>query len=502
MASASARFSIAVLLVLTQPITGTSLVTACTGDNCLPGAGRRALEIKGHGELLQVADSDLPATNLVAEDAGFVNFENYANAFGKKYEHNSQEYWLRRGLFEKRSAEVKAQNEKPNRLWEAVAGKFADYTEEERAAMRGYRKSVSHVGPSSGGAGLPTEVQAMRELLRPTQGNVSLPNQFDWLNLKVARQVPDQGQCGSCWAVTAKSVLDAHHEIYVGNRTGQQRIFSAQQIISCVPNPRSCGGSGGCSGSTVELAFDWVLHNGCATETDVPYKAKDLTGQIAKCNASRQLSKESAKFFGEGSLKEGDGPEMETNGGSLFGMTGYHMLERNKERPLLEALYQQGPIATSVAAVGFYEYSGGIYDGCNANVVVDHAVTLYGYGEKTPKAEPLFPILRQQRSETLEYQTAPIKYWLIRNSWGAQWGEKGFIRMLRYDQEGKQCGKDDNNQAGTGCSGDSKNVTVCGMCGYLYDSVVPHFHMPTQAQARAAAGKKAMNPAKFVRSEE
>merc|ERR1719456_1711345 len=139
---------------------------------------------------------------------------------------------------------------------------------------------------SSASAGLKSQVSS---LMRFTSSEVSMPKSFDWLNLTVAKRIPDQGQCGSCWAVTAKSVLDAHYEIYVA-KGGPVRNFSAQQIVTCVPNPRACGGTGGCAGATVELAFDWVLHNGCADEHDVPYHASDMTATQAKCNASQNLS--------------------------------------------------------------------------------------------------------------------------------------------------------------------------------------------------------------------
>jgi cathepsin L len=377
---------------------------------------------------------------------------------------------------------VKAHNAKLDRLWEAVAGRFADYTEAERSAMRGYRRSPGTVGPASGGAELPAAAVRERELLRPTQGNATLPKKFDWLNLTVALKVPDQGQCGSCWAVTAKAVLDAHYEIYVA-KGGPTRNFSAQQIVTCVPNPRACGGTGGCAGATVELAFDWVLHNGCADEQHVPYKGEDLTAHKAKCNDSKALSLPSDAGLYRTKYSPAHGPSESATpamGGTAFGMHGFHMLERNKERDLIMALYQHGPVATSTAAGAWFEYSKGIFDDCPKDVIVDHAVTLYGYGEEHVHAQPLMPVLTKSNgdvSEPLEPQSHMKKYWLIRNSWGKEWGENGFIRMLRLGHDG-HCGEDSDNSQGTGCKGDPKTVTVCGMCGFLWDSVVPHFHLP------------------------
>lgn len=189
--------------------------------------------------------------------------------------------------------------------------------------------------------------------------------------------------------------------------------------------------------------------------------------------------------FYSGSSPEGEPAPSSGLGGILFGMHGYKMLERNKEQPLLMALYQHGPVATSTAAGNWFEYSRGIFDGCPKDVVVDHAVTLYGFGEQRVHSEPLMPILTSSRGESPKFEAkSNVKmYWLIRNSWGRSWGEEGFIRMLRYGdgKDDAHCGTDTDNAAGTGCKGDAKTVTVCGMCGFLWDSVVPHFHPVTSS---------------------
>lgn len=441
---------------------GVSLLGAAHAATLLGDSARSVLDAD---RLQNVEGGDAPPAS--PEEA---EFESYQRKFNRKYEHGSEEYWHRRHLFEKRSAEVKAHNARRDRLWQAVAGRFADFTEEERASLRGYRHKPS---PQSGGSELPPEVAAERELLRPILGNATMPAEFNWLHLKVAKHVPDQLQCGSCWAVAAKSVLDAHHEIYVGS----VRNFSAQQIISCAPDPRHCGGKGKCEGSTVELAFDWVLHKGCATQEEVPYQGQDLTEKIAKCSASSSLSGEHG-LFGEPS---DHGPNMLA--GSFFGMIGYKKLVQNQESDLIQHLYQHGPVATSACADTWFEYDRGIIDSCNSSCIVDHAITLYGYGQAKVKErqsdDDEFQVLA---ADSITTPTELKKYWLVRNSWGQSWGEQGFLRLLRFDHEGAHCGEDTDNAEGTGCDGDPQTVKVCGMCGFLWDSVVPHFHRPPAHQ--------------------
>merc|ERR1719198_2001351 len=99
------------------------------------------------------------------EDMKKLEFEAYQKAYGRSYQHGSQEYWLRRGLYEHRSAAVKSHNANPERLYDQIAGLFADFTEDERRAMTGYvRNSNSGL---SGGTPLSAAAEASRELMRP-----------------------------------------------------------------------------------------------------------------------------------------------------------------------------------------------------------------------------------------------------------------------------------------------------------------------------------------------
>merc|ERR1719321_98370 len=83
------------------------------------------------------------------------------------------------------------------------------------------------------------------------------PASKEWMHLDCQKTIPDQGMCGSCWAVAASTVLQAHAEIY----TSKTRTFSVQEMVECIANPQECGGQGGCKGATMELAMDYVFKN-------------------------------------------------------------------------------------------------------------------------------------------------------------------------------------------------------------------------------------------------
>ena len=61
-------------------------------------------------------------------------------------------------------------------------------------------------------------------------------------------------------------------------------------------------------------------------------------------------------------------------------------------------------------------------------------------------------------------------YQQVRNSWGSDWGEKGYIRLRRTATD--ECGMDPVPQDGTGCAGDGPQY-VCGECGVLFDVSYP-----------------------------
>lgn len=273
------------------------------------------------------------------------------------------------------------------------------------------------------------------ERLWKASEKIALPRNHSWEHLQAMKDVRNQGGCGSCWAFAATTVLRAHAEIYQ-----QDRTFSVQQVLACTPNPQKCGGAGGCSGATAELGIDYVLKHGVMTEEEFPYHG--VTGTCPSVQPSLLVK--------NNGLQVGiPGPMQSTE---IQGLMGWDKLPENKEEPLMRALVEWGPVAVSVSADLWEFYGSGIFTGCPKGAVIDHAVTLIGYGDDVKK------------------------YWNVQNSWGADWGENGRIRIERTeDDQQAQCGWDRQPELGNGCVGGPSKVRVCGMCGMLYDSVVPHF---------------------------
>jgi len=163
-------------------------------------------------------------------------------------------------------------------------------------------------------------------------------------------------------------------------KTGKLLSLSEQQLMDCSTQNQ------GCQGGVMDYAFAYVIKNGglCA-ESDYPYKA--VQGSCRRCNVVSKISS-------------------------------YKDVASNNENALLAAVALQ-PVSVAIEADqhAFQFYSSGVMTGrCGTNL--DHGVLCTGFGTDNGR-----------------------DYWIIKNSWGPQWGENGFIRIGRNMQSPYgQCG--------------------------------------------------------------
>lgn len=157
-------------------------------------------------------------------------------------------------------------------------------------------------------------------------------------------------------------------------KTRQLISLSEQELIDCDSE------NSGCNGGLMEYAFAYIQKAGGVTaENTYPYLAKDETCNSAKANAR------------------------------VVKIDGYEVVPENDENALMQAVANQ-PVSVSIDASGYdmQFYSEGVFTG-NCGTDLDHGVVAVGYG-------------------TTQDGT---KYWIVKNSWGSGWGEKGYIRMQR-----------------------------------------------------------------------
>eukprot|EP00930_Biecheleria_cincta_P047280 TRINITY_DN32740_c0_g1_i1.p1 TRINITY_DN32740_c0_g1~~TRINITY_DN32740_c0_g1_i1.p1 ORF type:complete len:438 (+),score=56.30 TRINITY_DN32740_c0_g1_i1:71-1384(+) len=337
-------------------------------------------------------------------------------------------YDNRFALWRKARARIDAHNARPDVIWKAAVNRFADYTEAEFKALLGHTPLRGNTRAAAFGPRRSSFFE-VSETASPNQSHrgLQLAQSLDWRQkLKSVDNVLNQGSCGSCWAVSAIGALQMQVEFQTGRAVGD---LSWNQVKDCSNNTRKCGGTGGCQGSTGELAYAYIASTG-GLALHSTYKG------------NRHMDEECRMTVPHVTI------------------SGYKRLEENRLQPLLAALNQDGPVVVSIDATGWNAYGSGIYDGCTPDTVVNHGVALVGYGTDSSVSKD---------------------YWLIRNSWGKGWGEDGFIRVLRHlgdidDYHGQNsgyCGLDSKPQEGVGCEGEEGPWVVCGMCGILSDSCYP-----------------------------
>ncbi len=205
-----------------------------------------------------------------------------------------------------------------------------------------------------------------------TSSATGAPASVDWRNKGAVTSVKDQGQCGSCWTFSATGAIEGAWAIAKGDLVD----LSEQELVDCATGISY--GSHGCNGGQMEGAFKFVIENGQCSLSSYPYTAKDGTCQ--KCS-------------------------------SVAHITSCSDVKPNDQVSLKAAVAQQ-PVAVAIEADTryFQSYSGGILTSSSCGTSLDHGVLTVGYGEENGQ-----------------------KYWLVKNSWGTSWGDKGYVKIARSD---------------------------------------------------------------------
>lgn len=364
------------------------------------------------------------------------SFAAFVQEHSRSYKEGTDEYHQRQTLYHHRLDQVSKQNSQPDRLWDAGVNHLSDSTDEELQMLRGWR---GHVWSSSS-----TDLGLS---LRQADAAVNVASHV-WDQAPLQKAL-NQGSCGSCWAVATAKMAETNHLIH----TKMERSFSAQELVDCTPNPHECGGTGGCSGATVELAMLYMMHQGCSTSEQTHYRGTETS--CANPPGPLMALQGAEADVGQGMTMDEltqPGLKVATSAAARqINLLNWERLPVNEDAYLAAALLE-GTVAVSVAGQVWASYSRGIFDGCSEDAVIDHAVVAIGFGLDTNTKK---------------------KFWTILNSWGHSWGENGRIRLLRTEDE--YCGTDHQPEVGTGCKGGPSSVKVCGMCGVLYDSVLARF---------------------------
>jgi len=249
------------------------------------------------------------------------------------------------------------------------ANKFGDLTSEE------FKKMYLTKQPIVRDSSLPIASEYTSEVIN------ALPTSFDWRPKGAVTPVKDQGQCGSCWAFSATGNMEGQWFLAGHNLTG----LSEQNLVDCDHECTNYDGQSscdqGCDGGLQPNAYEYVIKSGgIDTENSYPYQGMDNT-----CNF-----------------------QPSTIGAKISNFT----MVSSDENQMAAYLIKNGPLAIAANAEEWQFYFGGVfYVPCMTSL--DHGILIVGYGVETDIFD----------------QTMP--FWIVKNSWGADWGESGYLRIER-----------------------------------------------------------------------
>lgn len=324
--------------------------------------------------------------NIFLQKARFV-FHKYVNDYNKTYSNKEIEGRLQ--TFTDNIKVIHNLNQQNNSVYGIT--KYADWTNEEIQNLRNRNGKPRHkllrrTSPIRHHVQLwQGECAACKRFPNMAQYSKNPPQNWDWVAMGAVFPPIDQGMCGNCYAYAATG--DIEGAWYLARRPLKR--LSVQQITSC----DRFGDDFGCQGSSTNLdTFAYVIQNGgLASDETYPLSAKTIrTGNPLVCKLLL-AKKIHSKIKGS----------LQISGNTV----------RRDEEVVRRAIYNLGPMTIGINAKNLQFYQGGVIRPrhCAGGWDdLDHQVMLVGYGvdNGTP-------------------------YWKIRNSWGTNWGEKGFFRLYR-----------------------------------------------------------------------
>ncbi|KAJ8767146.1 hypothetical protein K2173_013543 [Erythroxylum novogranatense] len=211
-----------------------------------------------------------------------------------------------------------------------------------------------------------------------------LAEDFDWREKGAVTPIKNQGSCGSCWSFSTTGALEGAHFL----ATGKLVSLSEQQLVDCDHecDPEEQGAcDSGCNGGLMNSAFEYTLKaGGLMREEDYPYTGTD--GKTCKFDENKVAAK----------------------------VANFSVVSLDEDQ-IAANLVKNGPLAVAINAVYMQTYVGGVSCPYICSKRLNHGVLLVGYG-----SAGYAPV-----------RTKDKPYWIIKNSWGENWGESGYYKICR-----------------------------------------------------------------------
>jgi C1A family cysteine protease len=202
---------------------------------------------------------------------------------------------------------------------------------------------------------------------------VGLPTSINWCPASgtskntTCNAIKNQGSCGSCWSFSANAAMESAHAIFHSTLPN----LSEQQLVSC----SSAYGNSGCNGGWYYWAWDYAAVTPITSESTYPYT--------------------SGNFGITGTCKYVSGT------GTIYDQTQTDVAGNTTAMQTAVAQQPQS-VAIEADTTLFQSYTSGVITSSACGTNIDHAVAAVGYNTSG-------------------------NYWIVRNSWGATWGNSGYV---------------------------------------------------------------------------
>jgi cathepsin L len=315
------------------------------------------------------------ASSVRLEEEYQTAFTDFLFQFDKSYE--VEEMFHRYNIFKRNVDLIDSHNlaySQGKFTFSLGVNKFADITNEEYKKLLGLKRE---------GKTAPVNKIPRRHHHHAVSSDV--PDTMDWRTLGAVTGVKDQGQCGSCWAFSATAAMEGAYF----QTSGSLISLSEQLCVDCVLNGADTCDIGG---EMHDCYLQVIAEDGDETEEDYPYTA--TSGNPCGFDSSIAVAK---NFTGYVNITSGDEDDLKT-------ASSEHVIS----------------VGIDASSWLFQLYSSGVYNDAsckNGWTELDHGVTVVGYNHD---------------------DASNLDYWIVKNSWGEDWGQAGYIWMSRNLDN--QCG--------------------------------------------------------------
>uniref|UniRef100_T1D476 Putative cathepsin b n=1 Tax=Psorophora albipes TaxID=869069 RepID=T1D476_9DIPT len=236
--------------------------------------------------------------------------------------------------------------------------------------------------------------------IRDGDDDLVLPQSFDarqrWPECPSLNVVRNQGCCGSCWAVSAAAAMTDRWCIH--SKGKDQFTFGGHDLLSCCHN---CGR--GCLGGWLGPAWQYWVEQGISSGGPYnsqqgchPYPIDVCSSGDEEVPTPKCLKKCRSGYNLPDAFQD-----------RHYGRVAYSL--PTEEEKIMEEIYRNGPVQASYRLyLDFMAYKSGVYRHTWGPLQGGHAVVILGWGEENG-----------------------VKYWLCKNQWGAEWGDRGFFKIVR-----------------------------------------------------------------------